>query len=806
MKKIIATFLMILFVNSLNSQNILQGKNWNLFINNDGTSHSLVINRNDTVDFIQGKKGGPAFYVSHRRLDEYYSVLQKDSIASWKKVDDKTYYAIIEDLKCSLTYRNVNDQLVLDVNIKNIGNTILQPFKAGLKLGINTYMDKYPDWLSAYFPTLLRNEKTHFWGYFMSPKRKILVITSPDPIASWSVDYNYSIPSGKEEKPYYWGQHRIEGVNIDLLNALPLPERCPQNLYQLTPGESRSWRIFITPIKDIREMKDVVIHNTEAGFWQLPQTSLAVGESIEMKICSKEKPIVYLDSKLLNIKECGKGIWALNYQAEKAGHFTFRSIVNNKISEAIITVRNSWDWYLQKARQEAIRCPQKASTHIESWYGYTSAFIAARYMPDLEIDSLHRKRFDYLYHLLHNKDIPQIIPNRVQNTSGTIDLLVLKYRAHKDIEDVVKASNLADWLIKYSQREDGAFKNYLSEDKKEKKGILYTSVLYMAKSMLDLAILEKELVKIDKSWNQKYKRHFQAAQKAVEHLVSMHGNIQTEGEQTYEDGMISCTALQIAYLALQEEITDPKVREKYLKEALHILEGHDCLTQLQIPDGRQRGGTLRFWESQYDVLMIPNFMNSPHGWSAWRAYATYYTYLLTGDERWLLESYNAAGAFAQLIDFKTGKLRWSFCANPFITAQKVADAHPTASLDSVTLYHLQPMDFRTNNFIVGEQYINMISDKMFFNTQDNDVHECFKFIGEAFLTNAFVVERPDGSFKGYNCKINKIDSRINIVLTEKLIDKIHFNLKNIEEVSIRYADRTIVRKIKPMSWVYLDEK
>ncbi len=33
--------------------------------------------------------------------------------------------------------------------------------------------------------------------------------------------------------------------------------------------------------------------------------------------------------------------------------------------------------------------------------------------------------------------------------------------------------------------------------------------------------------------------------------------------------------------------------------------------------------------------MLPNMFNSPHGWSGWRGYATYYAYLLTGEERWL---------------------------------------------------------------------------------------------------------------------------------------------------------------------------
>ena len=53
---------------------------------------------------------------------------------------------------------------------------------------------------------------------------------------------------------------------------------------------------------------------------------------------------------------------------------------------------------------------------------------------------------------------------------------------------------------------------------------------------------------------------------------------------------------------------------------------------------------MRYWEAQYDVRDASEYVNSPHGWSGWRGYATYYAYLLTGDERWLIETYNAMGA------------------------------------------------------------------------------------------------------------------------------------------------------------------
>lgn len=798
------------FINYIaGAQEDLRGSFWSLLLREDGAIDRLIVEKEypDTIYFSKHQKPGPVFYTSVKRTDDYRDLIQDQVIGTWRPIGKLSYQSKIGDLLCTMAYKNINDQLALEVSIKNVGSALLQPFKAGIKLGIDTYMDKYPDWLNAYFPTLLRNEQTHFWGYLMTPKRKVVALSSPDPIASWSLDYNYwsNVGNQKGEKPYFWGAHRIEGINIDFINALPLPERCPQHLFELHPNQSYSWTLFITPLTDISQLSETVYHNTHAPFWNLPQTSFAIGEEGRIGLFSNSEPEVYMNGKRINVSEEKAGYYSFTFKAKEAGHFTLKSKCGDKVSEAIVTVRNPWDWYLDRARSEAERCPQKASSHIESWYGYTSSFIAARYIPKKDIDQRHVERFDYLYDLLHKDDVPQIIPNRVQNTTGTIDLLNLKYKAHKNIEDLKKACRLADWLIDYSQEADGSFRNNLGKAKGDPNGVIYTSVIYMAKSMLDLSLTEKELGKTDAFWKKNYKRHFASAKKAIDHLVSLHGNIQTEGEMTYEDGMIACTALQVAYMGLQEEAK--KDRQKYIDEALYILEGHDCLAQLQIPDGRQRGGTMRYWESQYDVLTIPNLLNSPHGWSGWRAYATYYAYLLTGNERWLRESYNAAGSFAQLIDYKTGILRWAFCADPFVPSRRVNVPHPTASLDSLSVigthYHLQPMDCGASYAVIGEEYIDMISNQMYFNTQDNDVHEVFKFIGEAFLTNAFVVERNDGSLKGYNCTVKQVGDKIEICPNEKYVEKVHVNLRGKKSIRIVSAKGTKDQTVSSMTWVGL---
>ena len=141
----------------------------------------------------------------------------------------------------------------------------------------------------------------------------------------------------------------------------------------------------------------------------------------------------------------------------------------------------------------------------------------------------------------------------------------------------MKARRLADWLIKTWQRKDGAYCNH---------GTVYTSVIYIAKSMLELWEVENSLGKTDSAWREAADRHYTSAKRANDQLVASQGDFETEGEMTFEDGMISCSALQIGMFACLQE--DPALKEHYTKAMLDVLHSHECLTQLRVPDGRRR--------------------------------------------------------------------------------------------------------------------------------------------------------------------------------------------------------------------------
>lgn len=745
--------------------------NWDCQIATDGHIERIVFKEkagNDTIPFFNGRgKPGPSFYVNAGK---------DDVVADWHPDGELTFMSAIDGVSCELQYVKWHDLPAVRVTLRNGSHTPFQPVKAGLKLGVDTYMEKYPEWNHKFFPTLMRNERTHFYGYMQTPGGNVLGIVSPDAVASWSVDYNL----GYQDPPPFWFMgHRIESLNIDLMNALPLPGHNPQNQWLLKDGETRTWTVAFMNVKSLDSFERTVNRNTGLPMIEMPSTSGDADGKVEFAVYGSKPDVRVVDAggKAVELSRRADG-GRYVYSCVLPEHELYDVLVEDGGRTATGTIVNhkSWRWALERAREGAWKYHQKATSHIESWYGFHSSFIAARYFREPGLDGKLRKRFDYLYTLLHDTVAvaPKYHKTRIQNTSGTIGLLVDKYEAYGDIADLRHASRLADWLIANNQRKDGAYVNH---------NTVYTSVIYVAKSILELALVEKRLGATDRFWAGKAAEHYASAKRAIDQLVGADGDFQTEGEQTFEDGMISCSALQVGMLALMQD--DKAARGHYRDAMLKILNSHDCLAQLRVPDARRRGGTMRYWEAQYDVQMLPNMFNSPHGWSGWRAYATYYAYLLTGDERWLRESYNAASAFTCLVDYRTGDLRWAFVVDPYLRVTQACSADTHVTEDSLSFGNPHPMLYKTRRFTIGEQYVPMISDWQTVNTQDNDVHEVFKFIGESMLTNAFVVEREDGRLYGYNCRVAKHGDHWTVEPTERQIVNLHCNVRHAQKIEFR---------------------
>ena len=760
---------------------------WECRISDKGTLEQIVFKgsqRNDTVPFF--------FFLSNMGASFYANMGNGNIKADWIPDGYRSYRATIDGVECRLTYKEWKGQPAMEVILENKGNVPFQPVKAGLKLGIDTYMDKYPDWFGKYFPTLMMNEKTHFYGYLQTPSGHTLGVVSPQPVASWSVDYNLGY---QDPAPHWFMGHRIESLNLDLMNALPLPQHCPQDLWILKQGERKTWTIAFVDINTPGEFEETIHKVAGVPMIRMPQTVYQPKETATFEVLAAAPTVEVTDSEgklqKVTVKSKSGHVKEVSCMLPSVGLYTVKVTDGDKQSQGVLSAHASWEWTMERAREGALKYHQKATSHIESWYGFHSSFIAARYFPEKQLDEALRSRFDYLFGLLHDrtKMVPLYHASRIQNTSGTIGLLVDKYEAYGDVEDLKKASRLADWLMNTWQRKDGAYVNH---------NTVYTSVIYVAKSMLELTLVERELGKTESVWKEAADRHYASAKRAIDQLVASQGDFETEGELTFEDGMVSCSALQIGMLALMQQ--DEKERKHYTDAMLQILNSHDCLTQLRVPDARRRGGTMRYWEAQYDVQMLPNMFNSPHGWSGWRAYATYYAYLLTGEERWLKETFNAMGAFSNLIDFRTGDLRWAFVVDPYLKVKQACSADTHVTEDSLSFGNPHPELYDTREFVIGEQYVNMISDWQTVNTQDNDVHELFKCIGETMLTNAFVVERPDGEVIGYNCRVTRQGNKLTVKANEKQIVNLHCNLRKAYTVS--FNGKTQDLKQSYLGWAF----
>ena len=201
----------------------------------DGTIHSMQVKNTggwEPMEFCTGAFAGPR-----------WADVQLESIAG----SMRSFLATADGIRYSLSYQLEGDRLAIIAGLKNQRNSEYAPKAASLVLGINCEMLSYPTWNDRYFPTLLRCEKTHFWGYFMTPRGRIMTIGSPQPVASYTMSY--------EKSSWGDGGHLIRTCSLDLMHALPLPPRHPQHLAALQAGEERSWTIYLQPVASLEEVK-----------------------------------------------------------------------------------------------------------------------------------------------------------------------------------------------------------------------------------------------------------------------------------------------------------------------------------------------------------------------------------------------------------------------------------------------------------------------------------------------------------------------------------------------------------------------
>ncbi len=692
---------------------------------------------------------------------------------------DNGFVGVSENLTFRLEFSENNSFLAIDISVENKGD---KPFsgKIGLHTGINSYMADYPQWHTAWFPTLLRCEKTHLWGYYMNTEENSLAIATSAPVASYDINYN-RVESGD------YG-HRILGTDIIFFQNTKLPSRHPQNLKQLNGGEIYKNTVFLALVENKQDIMKTLNSIADIPFISAEKYTLEKGENITCEFIGDiaEKTVILPDGSA--------GNWE-NLIVNDFGEYTLKAkAVDGKECEAKFYCRKDWGFYLKNAAKQALLKPQKASTHVESFYGLFSCFLEGKRSGDSQLLEKAENCFNEIFPLMFDleKCVPIVIPERIQNTALFISLLTDMFEALGNEKYLRLAAGFADWLIRECQDEKGIYRC---------GGIHYTCVIYVAKSMIELALAEKDCG-IEEFQN-KYEAHYNSAKRAIDELASSLDNIETEGESTLEDGMISCSALQIGMLALTLPENE---RAPYIEAAEKMMKIHSCLEQQLIPDCRMNGASLRYWESQYDVMVMNNMLNSPHGWSGWTAYAHYYLYMLTGKKNYLLSLMNVLGSSAQLMSLD-GNLRWAFCAQPYVKADtwvcdldnKIEDGYEYVYAAEQAYggkyemreYCEEYVEMISGWYRIGEQKVtggylwlplfleNGVVKKV--NNQggccDNDVHEIFKCIEETVLGKAFIYENEDGSLLCYGCKGVINDNSLQIDLFDG-VTEVCYNLKN----------------------------
>ncbi len=770
-------------------QNELKNENLNIKVNDWGIVTSFTYNgargKTDVSFRSDDAFKGPALFFSEKRIDV-------------KKVDggsnELMFAGETDSLKIWLKYKIEDGAFVVESSVTNKLNSPIKNPILTLRPGVNTELDSFPKWNNIFFPTLLRCEPTHFWGYNMNASGDIIAMGTKEPVASWQMEYVNPLKKNSR------GGHLIFSYRLDLMHKLPLPARHPQNLTELKANEQKTWTFYIKPTSDIQSIKPILSNAIQAPMITSDSYTALQGEAVDIQIITPTIATATITNpngveKNISLGKKQNGKYQIkHFLKEGAGIYTLKvKDKNNKIAEAIFSARQHFSWYMDKAREASVKYQQYPSTHLENWLGLHSGLLARKYSKDALLDKAIEERLNTILNLQWDKEthIPKLMyeHRKLANSAQMISVLVDAYEATKNIYYLEKARGLATILMTF-QFENGDYAKY-------------SAIFYPVKSMMELIIAEKDFLS-DPTWKMYYEKHMLSVKKAIDFLVEKKDDILTEGEQTLEDGMISCSATQIAMFALMQK--DSILRKHYTDIAILMDNKHKLLEQSIIPDARMNGGTIRFWEAQYDALETKkrNFINSPHGWSAWRIYGVCYLYQLTGDEKYLKDLINAVGASVQVIEPLTGKLRWSFVPDPYCEVKLL---RPNPATPGKGEYY---------ETVVGEQYIDMISDFQHHPsdtvilknyprvngwTCNNDVHEIFKSMEEVCLSSAYVLEKADGSFVTWNCKLVVKNGTLEITPVEKTISGVHLNLKSNQLIKVNLASGEINHRYLGMGWI-----
>lgn len=639
-----------------------------------------------------------------------------------------------------------NGQLINEIFVKT-GDTVPEYKYIDLRSGIDSYMEKYPEWNKQFFPTFLRCEKTHFWGYFSRTDGKKLAVVCKDKLASWRNYYNrvYYDPENPDDPG-----HRVYTTSFCLFCSLKQPKRHPET--HLEPNQTYRFRFIWQICDSFEELNEFYDYSLGIQLVKAKKWTLEKGEKISFE---KEDGDYVLTNEKGDIIDIDK---PLDY----CGRFYLKHTRGTRQSESIFYVREDTMVYLRTAALAAMKREQFASTNCETYYGFSAIFAYLCEADDKELLEKAQDKLEEFLNTILTEDYDlkkEAAPGRVQNYTTVISILNLAYHATRNEKYLDIAVKLAHKFM-LCQKEDGAYYNA--------RGVHYTCVIYPAKSLFELSFTLKELGK-------EYADIYSSAMRACENLLVLKTDIGTEGEHTFEDGMISTESLQLALAGI---LSEGRKREEYTAVAKEVLDEHRCVELEYAPDARYRGATLRHWEAHYDILCSRNMMLSPHGWTSWKIYAQYYLYELTNDPAYLVDYFDTLGACLQCAEVDKEDVNWAFVLDPCVEADLFVPCKDGGTLKKEVLgeEYLPCIStwWRADPSIIsvgyGDPRFGYVDGRARGACCDNDVFEHFKCLWEVGM-HAVLHEEADG-WIAYNCRIS--DNEVSV--PDKSMKKIRIYL------------------------------
>lgn len=131
----------------------------------------------------------------------------------------------------------------------------------------------------------------------MSPKQTIFGFTTAEPVASYAINYIY-----EGWLKWKWG-HQIRTASLDMLHCLPLPERHPQNLTELAPGETKCWHIHMGQIQSLPDVKSKLSEWAAIPMIECDRYTITSKESISVRGYSTDSISIAIKGPGIKIKK-----------------------------------------------------------------------------------------------------------------------------------------------------------------------------------------------------------------------------------------------------------------------------------------------------------------------------------------------------------------------------------------------------------------------------------------------------------------------------------------------------------------------